>query len=236
MSYPLLDVDKTAFVKNASPMYRFSILKKFPPIILDFGHSGSCRIMDLGNSDNFTGENNRDLYQQYLRERHERTNLSHQLARCQEECEAYRSASESALIELEQVSTIITDLQQAVEASEDLAIRFSELGESFDQVSQLIFESSVSSQVKAAVFAAGAGRIGQYDSCCWQTLGKGQFRPLAGSDPFLGQAGRVEDVAEWKVELVVADELIHDVVKAMRKAHPYETPAFDVWRLSDLQF
>ena len=91
-------------------------------------------------------------------------------------------------------------------------------------------------EVKAAVFAAGAGRIGQYDSCCWQVLGKGQFRPLQGSEPFIGQPGRVEEVAEWKVELVVADELIHDVVKAMKKAHPYQTPAFDVWRLSDLQF
>ena len=91
-------------------------------------------------------------------------------------------------------------------------------------------------EVKAAIFAAGAGRVGHYDSCCWQTLGQGQFRPLAGSEPFIGQPGQVEEVAEWKVELVVADELIHDTVKAMKKAHPYETPAFDVWRLSDLQF
>ncbi len=90
--------------------------------------------------------------------------------------------------------------------------------------------------VKAAVFAAGGGRIGQYDSCCWQTLGTGQFRPLAGSEPFIGQLNRVDDVPEWKVELVVNDELIHDVVKSMKRAHPYETPAFDVWRLSDLQF
>jgi hypothetical protein len=91
-------------------------------------------------------------------------------------------------------------------------------------------------EVKVAAFAAGAGRIGQYDSCCWQTLGKGQFRPLEGSNPFIGQPGHSEEVAEWKVEMVVADELIHDVVKAMKKAHPYEAPAFDVWRLSDLQF
>lgn len=90
--------------------------------------------------------------------------------------------------------------------------------------------------VKAAVFAAGAGRIGHYDSCCWQVLGQGQFRPLEGSAPFVGQLGVVEEVAEWKVELVVADELIHAVVKALKTAHPYETPAFDVWRLSDLQF
>ncbi|WP_439861193.1 NGG1p interacting factor NIF3 [Pseudomonas sp. MBLB4136] len=90
--------------------------------------------------------------------------------------------------------------------------------------------------VKQAVFAAGGGRIGGYDSCCWQALGQGQFRPLAGSQPYLGQTGRLEQLAEWKVELVVADELIHDTVKALKHSHPYETPAFEVWRLSDLQF
>ena len=90
--------------------------------------------------------------------------------------------------------------------------------------------------VKAAVFSAGGGRIGQYDQCCWQVLGQGQFHGLPGSQPFLGQPGQVEHVAEWKVEMVVADELIHDAVKAMKKLHPYETPAFEVWRLSDIQF
>lgn len=90
--------------------------------------------------------------------------------------------------------------------------------------------------VKAAVFSAGGGRVGHYDHCCWQVLGQGQFRPLEGSQPFIGQPGLLEQVPEWKVEMVVADELIHDAVKAMRKHHPYETPAFDVWRLSDLQF
>jgi hypothetical protein len=89
---------------------------------------------------------------------------------------------------------------------------------------------------KNAVFAAGGGRVGAYDSCCWQALGQGQFRPLPGSQAFMGQVGRLEQVAEWKVELVVADELIHDAVKALKKAHPYETPAFEVWRLSDIQF
>ena len=90
--------------------------------------------------------------------------------------------------------------------------------------------------VKAAVFAAGGGKIGNYDQCCWQTLGGGQFRALEGSTPFIGQIGEVEIVAEWKVELVVADELIHGAVKALKQSHPYETPAFEVWRLSDLQF
>lgn len=88
--------------------------------------------------------------------------------------------------------------------------------------------------VKKAIFTAGGGRVGDYDSCCWQTLGQGQFRPLQASQPFLGQVARLEMVAEWKVEMVVADELIHAAVKALRQAHPYQTPAFDVWRLSDL--
>lgn len=90
--------------------------------------------------------------------------------------------------------------------------------------------------VKKAVFAAGGGRIGRYDNCCWQVLGQGQFRALEGSQPFIGQVGGIEQVAEWKVEMVVADELIHAAVKALKQAHPYETPAFEVWRLSDLQF
>lgn len=87
--------------------------------------------------------------------------------------------------------------------------------------------------VKAAVFAAGGGRIGDYDHCAWQTLGHGQFRPLDGSQPFLGQTGQVEVVEEWKVELVVADDLIAQVVAALRQSHPYETPAYEVWRLAE---
>ncbi|KWW15276.1 NGG1p interacting factor NIF3 [Pseudomonas putida] len=87
--------------------------------------------------------------------------------------------------------------------------------------------------VKAAVFAAGGGRIGGYDHCAWQTLGQGQFRPLDGSQPYLGQTGQVEVVEEWKVELVVADDLIAQVVAALRQSHPYETPAYEVWRLAE---
>jgi hypothetical protein len=87
--------------------------------------------------------------------------------------------------------------------------------------------------VKSAVFAAGGGRIGAYDQCSWQVLGQGQFCPLDGSQPFLGQTGLVEQVEEWKVELVVADELIGSVVMVLKQSHPYETPAYEVWRLED---
>lgn len=88
--------------------------------------------------------------------------------------------------------------------------------------------------VKAAVFAAGGGRIGDYDCCAWQVLGQGQFRPLDGSQPFIGQTGVVEQVEEWRVELVVADALIQAVVAALKQSHPYETPAYEVWQLADV--
>lgn len=86
-------------------------------------------------------------------------------------------------------------------------------------------------QVKTAMFEAGAGKIGDYDCCCWQTLGTGQFRPSADANPFIGQANQIESVDEYKVELVCSDERIRQTIEAMKTAHPYEEPAFDVWKL-----
>ena len=83
-------------------------------------------------------------------------------------------------------------------------------------------------RVKAAVFAAGAGRIGNYDHCCWQVVGQGQFRPLAGSTPALGRQGEVETVAEYRVEMVCEARCIRAAVQAMKDAHPYEEPAWHV--------
>lgn len=85
-------------------------------------------------------------------------------------------------------------------------------------------------QVKSALFEAGAGRIGDYDSCCWQTCGTGQFRALEGSNPFIGSQGQVEKVQEWKLELVCAPARIEAVIAALKKAHPYETPAYQYWK------
>ena len=88
--------------------------------------------------------------------------------------------------------------------------------------------------VKSAVFATGAGKIGAYDQCCWQVLGQGQFRPLVGSQPFLGESGKKETVDEYRVELVCADDLITEAVAALKQAHPYEEPAYDAWQLRDI--
>ena len=81
-------------------------------------------------------------------------------------------------------------------------------------------------EVKNAMFQAGAGKMGNYDSCAWQAKGEGQFRPLENSNPYLGTQGTIEKVPEWKVELVCEDALIHQVIAAMKAAHPYETPAY----------
>jgi len=88
--------------------------------------------------------------------------------------------------------------------------------------------------VKEAVFATGAGRIGDYEACCFQTPGRGQFRPLDGADPHIGRVGDLEIVDELKVELVCSDELIQAAVSALKLSHPYEEVAYDVWRLDPL--
>lgn len=82
--------------------------------------------------------------------------------------------------------------------------------------------------VKLATFAAGAGRIGDYDSCCWQVPGQGQYRPLDGSTPFAGQHGVLEEVTEYRVEMVCERSCVRSVVAALLEAHPYEQPAWDL--------
>lgn len=86
--------------------------------------------------------------------------------------------------------------------------------------------------VVAALAGAGAGAIGDYDSCAFRSPGTGQFRPLAGADPFIGEVGRLETTPEVRVEMVVPRAQRAAVVAALREAHPYEEPAFDVIELA----
>ena len=79
-----------------------------------------------------------------------------------------------------------------------------------------------------ALSAAGGGRIGDYERCAWWTTGTGTFRPLAGADPAIGVVGRVEEVSEDRLELVVPRSRRSAVIAALRSAHSYEEPAFDV--------
>ena len=80
--------------------------------------------------------------------------------------------------------------------------------------------------VKAALFTAGAGRIGAYDQGCWQVVGQGQFRPLAGSTPFSGTPGELTVVPEVRLEMICENHAIDAVITALKEAHPYEMPPY----------
>ena len=82
--------------------------------------------------------------------------------------------------------------------------------------------------LKQALFAAGAGSQGNYDACCWQTEGRGQFRPNAAAHPYLGRVYQVEQTPETRLEVLVDDDKLAAVLAAFRAAHPYEEPAFDI--------
>jgi hypothetical protein len=84
-----------------------------------------------------------------------------------------------------------------------------------------------------AVFAAGAGRIGDYTRCSWYAAGTGTFEGSEGTDPTVGQAGREERATEFRVETVVPAERTREVVAALIAAHPYEEVAFDLYPLAD---
>jgi hypothetical protein len=87
--------------------------------------------------------------------------------------------------------------------------------------------------VREALFAAGAGRIGAYERCSWYGEGTGTFLGGEGSTPSVGVAGREERVAELRLETVYPAELEAEVVRALRAAHPYEEPAFDLYGLCE---
>ncbi len=90
-------------------------------------------------------------------------------------------------------------------------------------------------QVKQAMFAAGAGKVGDYDSCAWQILGEGQYRPGAASNPFKGEQGTLETLDEYKVEMVCSEENIRGAIAALKVSHPYEEVAYSVIRTEALE-
>jgi dinuclear metal center YbgI/SA1388 family protein len=88
--------------------------------------------------------------------------------------------------------------------------------------------------VRQALFGAGAGQIGDYSHCCWSVSGTGQFLPLAGASPTIGSVGSIEQVPEERIELVAPAALRGPVLAALRAAHPYEEPAFNVHAMAPL--
>jgi hypothetical protein len=86
--------------------------------------------------------------------------------------------------------------------------------------------------VRDALFGAGAGRIGAYERCSWYTEGTGTFLGGAGTNPAVGERGAEERVPEIRLETVFPEERQGEIVAALRRAHPYEEPAFDVYVLA----
>ncbi len=86
-------------------------------------------------------------------------------------------------------------------------------------------------KVADAMFAAGAGVIGQYTQCSFRLAGTGTFFGSDASNPAVGQKGRREDVSEWRLEAVCPENKVDAVVRALRVAHSYEEPAYDVYTL-----
>ena len=106
-------------------------------------------------------------------------------------------------------------------------------GDNYKLVVFIPIESAA--KVSNAVFAAGAGAIGNYRNCSFGTEGTGTFLPLKGAKPAIGKKGRIETVPEIRFETIVPAGKLADCIAAMKKAHPYETPAFDVFKLYNTQ-
>ncbi len=85
--------------------------------------------------------------------------------------------------------------------------------------------------VRMAIGDAGAGQLGNYTHCSFRTPGTGSFRPVEGASPHIGEVGRLEDVAEWKLEAVVEESRLTAVLEAMRRSHPYEEIAYDLYEM-----
>jgi hypothetical protein len=89
--------------------------------------------------------------------------------------------------------------------------------------------------VLAALFAAGAGSIGDYDECAFVAPGRGQFRPVRSASPSVGAVGKLEHVDEDRVEVVLPRRLRAEVVAALQRAHPYEEPAFHIIATAEVE-
>lgn len=87
-------------------------------------------------------------------------------------------------------------------------------------------------RLSRALFDAGAGRIGNYSACSFRSVGTGTFFGEAGTNPAVGQSGRLEQVVEVRLETLVPIARLEPVLRALRAAHPYEEPAFDLVRLA----
>jgi dinuclear metal center YbgI/SA1388 family protein len=87
--------------------------------------------------------------------------------------------------------------------------------------------------VQLAMFSAGAGNIGNYDNCSYYSRGTGTFKALDGSNPFVGQQSKLHKEDEFKIETIVQDYNLPKVINAIKTSHPYEEPAYDIYRIQN---
>ncbi len=88
-------------------------------------------------------------------------------------------------------------------------------------------------KTKEALFAIGVGKFDNYENCAFETLGRGQFKPVGEANPYIGTKNVLEYVQEYKVEMICSDDLIQKAVEVLKEAHPYEEVAYEVIRLED---
>jgi hypothetical protein len=86
-------------------------------------------------------------------------------------------------------------------------------------------------KLREAIGNAGAGKIGNYSHCTFTIKGTGRFKPLEGANPTIGEVGKLEEVAEERIETVCEGDQLADILKAIKEAHPYEEPATDVYSI-----
>lgn len=86
-------------------------------------------------------------------------------------------------------------------------------------------------KVREALAKSGCGHIGKYDFCSFSVKGIGRFRPLKGAKPFVGKAGKIEKVVEERIETICPKMRLKSALAAIKKVHPYEEPAIDVYPL-----
>lgn len=87
--------------------------------------------------------------------------------------------------------------------------------------------------IRKAASEAGAGKIGNYDSCSFSSKGTGRFRPLEGAHPTIGNIGSIEEVQEERIEMMATEDTLSTVITAIVKAHPYEEPAIHILKMKN---
>jgi len=86
-------------------------------------------------------------------------------------------------------------------------------------------------KIRKAIAEAGAGHVGNYDYCSFSVKGTGRFRGGKGTNPYIGESGKIEEVEEERIETILEPEKLDQVLEAIKKVHPYEEPAIDIYPL-----